>query len=77
MQSQVDVIFGHGSLLTWRWESTLIPSSASIRNRYCTKENDAKMAMSSYSGHSFDAPSEADASHEQTYVDIDTFLASF
>ena len=35
------------------------------------------MAMSSYSGHSFDAPSEADASHEQTYVDIDTFLESF
>jgi len=30
-----------------------------------------------YSGHSFDAPSEADESHELTYVDIDTFLASF
>jgi hypothetical protein len=30
-----------------------------------------------YSGHSFDATSEADESHELTYVDIDTFLASF
>jgi hypothetical protein len=30
-----------------------------------------------YSGHSFDAPSEADESHELTYVAIDTFLASF
>jgi len=29
------------------------------------------------SGHSFDAPSEADESHELTYVDIETFLASF
>ena len=30
-----------------------------------------------YSGHSFDAPSEAVESRELTYVDIDTFLASF
>jgi len=30
-----------------------------------------------YSGQPFDAPSEADESHELTYVDIDTFLASF
>jgi len=30
-----------------------------------------------YSGHSFDAPTEADESHELTYVEIDTFLASF
>jgi hypothetical protein len=30
-----------------------------------------------YSGHSFEAPSEADKSHELTYVDIDTFLGSF
>jgi len=29
------------------------------------------------SGHSFDAPSEADESPELIYVDIDTFLASF
>jgi hypothetical protein len=35
------------------------------------------MALSSYSGHSFDAPSEADTSRELTYVDIDTFLVSF
>jgi hypothetical protein len=30
-----------------------------------------------YSGHSFDAPSEADESHELTFVDIDTFQESF
>ena len=30
-----------------------------------------------YCGNSFDAAVEADESHELTYVDIDTFLASF
>jgi hypothetical protein len=30
-----------------------------------------------YSGNSIDAPDEADESQELTYVDIDTFLASF
>ena len=30
-----------------------------------------------YSGHSFDAPSEAVVSRELTYVDIHIFLASF
>lgn len=30
-----------------------------------------------YSGNAIDAPNEADESHELTYVDIDTFLASF
>jgi hypothetical protein len=30
-----------------------------------------------YSGDSFEASSEAERSHELTYVDIDTFLASF
>lgn len=30
-----------------------------------------------YSGNSLDPPVEADKSHELTYVDIDTFLASF
>jgi hypothetical protein len=29
------------------------------------------------SSHSFDAPSEADESREPTYVDMDTFRASF
>ena len=30
-----------------------------------------------YTGNSLDSPVEADESHELTYVDIDTFLASF
>ena len=30
-----------------------------------------------YSGNSIDTPDEADESQELTYVDIDTFLASF
>ena len=30
-----------------------------------------------YSGNSLDKPDEADGSQELTYVDIDTFLASF
>ena len=30
-----------------------------------------------YCGNAFDAPNEADESHELTYVDIDTFLTNF